>query len=686
MLKGGRKPEAGPGTFGPINTCMMKLPLHLLPGLAALFLHVTLWSQGASIRTDGLPAHPSAILDVQSDNQGILIPRMTTAQRLAIPDPADGLIVFDTQTRTIWTHNSAVWTNLGTPNRIADADGDTQIRVEKSPDEDAIRMDLAGTEAMLIRTNAHGSVSVELPHPAQNTLIGQEAGLSVQPAIGVSGDGLTAVGYRAGYANTLGQYNTLLGNQAGRSNTTGDRNTATGYQSLYANTLGHDNTAAGYQSLYTNTTGDGNTAIGRRALYTNASGDGNTALGMFSMHGNSMGNENTAVGMESLYGNVSGTRNTASGYRAMYFNTEGFQNTASGGYALYANDDGIQNTAMGYEALYAATTNNNTAVGYQALRHNTTGTPNAAMGYQALHFNSTGHSNNALGYRALYNNGTGFGNQALGNEALRTNTTGNWNTATGHWALYDNVTQAGNTAFGAFAGNQNTFSYSTYIGFDAYPSANGLTNTTGVGRDARPTGSNQMRFGNASVSSIGGYEDWSNLSDGRFKTAVREDVAGLEFIRDLRPVTYQLDVEKLVNALGEDIGRDADGNLIPVAPDAETLEGRTAKAATRYSGFIAQEVEAAATARGYIFSGVDLPDAADDFYGLRYGTFVVPLVKAAQELADMADEQQARIAALEMQNQALMAREALLFDQMTALLTRLDDIEMKTRKPQGEDK
>jgi trimeric autotransporter adhesin len=53
-----------------------------------------------------------------------------------------------------------------------------------------------------------------------------------------------------------------------------------------------------------------------------------------------------------------------------------------------------------------------------------------------------------------------------------------------------------------------------------------------------------------------------------------------------------------------------------------------------YSGFIAQDVEKAADSIGYNFSGVDKPkDANQSFYGLRYGDFVVPLVKAVQELS-----------------------------------------------------
>ena len=62
-------------------------------------------------------------------------------------------------------------------------------------------------------------------------------------------------------------------------------------------------------------------------------------------------------------------------------------------------------------------------------------------------------------------------------------------------------------------------------------------------------------------------------------------------------------------------------------------EAYQAKQRLRYSGFIAQEVDEAARSLGYAFSGVDAPeDAAADVYGLRYAEFVVPLVKATQEL------------------------------------------------------
>jgi trimeric autotransporter adhesin len=43
-------------------------------------------------------------------------------------------------------------------------------------------------------------------------------------------------------------------------------------------------------------------------------------------------------------------------------------------------------------------------------------------------------------------------------------------------------------------------------------------------------------------------------------------------------------------------------------------------------------VEAVAKKINFKFSGVDAPKNKNDYYGLRYAEFVVPLVKAVQEL------------------------------------------------------
>ena len=61
---------------------------------------------------------------------------------------------------------------------------------------------------------------------------------------------------------------------------------------------------------------------------------------------------------------------------------------------------------------------------------------------------------------------------------------------------------------------------------------------------------------------------------------------------------------------------------------------------TLESGFMAQEVEQAAKELGYDFNGVDAPKNENDYYGLRYAQFVVPLVKAVQELDEKLEQKE----------------------------------------------
>jgi microcystin-dependent protein len=88
----------------------------LTPGF--LLISYLCFAQSASITSDGSNAHPSAMLDVKSTNKGMLVPRMTTAQRTAIASPAKGLLVFDNDTGDFWFYNGIAWTSLTSGNPV----------------------------------------------------------------------------------------------------------------------------------------------------------------------------------------------------------------------------------------------------------------------------------------------------------------------------------------------------------------------------------------------------------------------------------------------------------------------------------------------------------------------------------------------------------------------------------------
>jgi hypothetical protein len=78
--------------------------------ISSILFSTVMFSQSVGINTNA--PHNSAILDIQSDNKGMLVPRMNSGQRTGIGSPAAGLLVYDTDTNGFWFYNGAVWTNL----------------------------------------------------------------------------------------------------------------------------------------------------------------------------------------------------------------------------------------------------------------------------------------------------------------------------------------------------------------------------------------------------------------------------------------------------------------------------------------------------------------------------------------------------------------------------------------------
>jgi hypothetical protein len=73
-------------------------------------------AQGVSINPNGADPDTSAMLDVGSNSKGFLVPRMTSAQRDAIPLPATGLLVFSTTTTTFDYYTGSGWVSLSVSN------------------------------------------------------------------------------------------------------------------------------------------------------------------------------------------------------------------------------------------------------------------------------------------------------------------------------------------------------------------------------------------------------------------------------------------------------------------------------------------------------------------------------------------------------------------------------------------
>ncbi len=307
----------------------------------------------------------------------------------------------------------------------------------------------------------------------------------------------------------------------------------------------------------------------------------------------SEGDESVMIGSES---EVSGDTSVAIGL---------LSKAARKGVSIGAKADALtEGVAIGYDS---DASHNSVSIG----RSSRTYRYSVSIGDDA-HTGVSADSSVVLGYKA-----TSSGHSGL---AIGQNT----------YAREDNCMAIGpNAETIAFARNAMALGHEAQVGQSGHGSiaighkaevANFDENSIALGQEAYASTDNQIVLGNTAVSQIGGYSNWSNLSDGRFKKDIRENIPGLRFINSLRPVGYKVDYNKLAAFQGRELSSDL---RIKNLARAETFQ----------SGFIAQEVEASAKKIGYDFDGVIAPQDDNSHYALSYSSFVVPLVKAVQELS-----------------------------------------------------
>nr|MCU0334176.1 hypothetical protein [Chitinophagaceae bacterium] len=277
--------------------------------LAAICLFVFTLSQAQSTVGIGTttPA-ASAALDVSSTTRGLLPPRMTAAQRNAIATPANGLIVFDTDSAALMVRSAGGWRRLTT---TATPGGFWQI---------------SGTN---ISNTNNGRVGIGTSTPAARLHVVDSNVLFAAPSfaplpagpVPISGNGRRMMWYadkaafRAGFAtstewdaDSIGRYSFASGFG---SKASGFVSTAMGYltvaggpsstaigESTIAN--GNFSTAMGLGSI---ARGSASTAMGQGGL---ASGDASTAMGT-NDHSVSFGQFTHASGVGSLASGI-GTR------------------------------------------------------------------------------------------------------------------------------------------------------------------------------------------------------------------------------------------------------------------------------------------------------------------------------------------------------------------------------------------
>ncbi len=93
---------------------MKKIFISISLMLSSFMTAENAFAQGVAVNADNSAADASAMLDVKSTNKGLLTPRMTSAQKLAILAPATGLIIYQTDGLTgFYYYDGAVWKQIG---------------------------------------------------------------------------------------------------------------------------------------------------------------------------------------------------------------------------------------------------------------------------------------------------------------------------------------------------------------------------------------------------------------------------------------------------------------------------------------------------------------------------------------------------------------------------------------------
>ena len=366
---------------------------------------------------------------------------------------------------------------------------------------------------------------------------------------------------------------------------TDNYNIGIGYDAGGAITTGIYNTLLGGLAGDALTDADNNVAIGRASLSSDTKGNGSVAIGRNALivqnFTSSTDTHNVAIGDQAGSSITTGYANTIMGSSAGDALTTGFNNVAVGKASLGTEDTGRKNVAVGFETLTNQNSdvdNMNVAVGFEAGKGCTTGEKNTFLGAKAGGDNTqTGDKNSCLGWEAGFNLTTGSNNICIGHQAGRST-----------------------SPSGTMAGSNN-----------------------------------KICLGDDDITHLFCADTSISSSDSRDKADITDFNIGLNWVKDLRPVTYKWDKRSWYGTEEKPLG----------TPDGSKKSSKV------HLGFLAQEVLKIEKANGF-------GDSADTMltcnitedeqrYGMKYERLIPVLVNAIQELSEKNDALEARIKTLE---------------------------------------
>lgn len=630
---------------------MNKLSFKILVLLVSFLLNLNaVFSQSVAITDDdNYSPDETAMLDVKSTDKGVLVPRMTTAERLVIGlpgTPATGLLVYDTDFNNFYYYNGLTWMGLpqvgisgfgGPLFHVINSYGDTIFAVYDDGVQIVVPQGVKGKVGGFAvsgrspsKTEAPDNYLVITPDSARIyindtvTVKGKVGGFAISgrsPSKGVANDiffatvdstriyvdeTITAKGKVGGFAISgrspskattqkfmdMTKENYFIGHESGISNTTGKFNSFFGYQAGKSNMDGNENIFIGYQSGLSNVGGNLNTFLGYQAGHNNTGSD-NTFIG------NKAGSIHQSRG-----GNV-------------------FIGSNAGDSAL----NGERNIFIGESAGHSITDGSwNNFIGYQSGYENSTGGYNNFIGYQSGLNNSSGIHNIFIGYQCGLNNTTGFTNVFIGDYAGKGNDNGQNNIYIGPSSGLNTGSKFRNTFIGGYTGSNSGGSDNVFIGYKAGQNEAGsdklyISNNTAT-----------LIYGDFAAHRVGIYTIYPSVAldvngNGRFRAITSGVYLGaVNRTADGTLTTSTSDIRLKENIKPLQNSLDKVKNLQGVSFNWKNDELKSAKI-----GLIAQDVEK-------ILPELVFTNPTDGYKGINYAEMSAVLIEAIKEQQIQIDE------------------------------------------------
>ena len=147
-----------------MNTKIMK-PIYIALIMVFFAGSIFAQNQNVGINDNGSSPNASAMLDVSSTTKGFLPPRMTTAQRNTITSPAEGLVIYNTEEKTLNIFNGTAWSLI---NPVVCGQSFTDLRDGKVYPTVQI-----GSQCWMTKNLNIGTKVTGLTEPANNSTIGK---------------------------------------------------------------------------------------------------------------------------------------------------------------------------------------------------------------------------------------------------------------------------------------------------------------------------------------------------------------------------------------------------------------------------------------------------------------------------------------------------------------------------------